>query len=75
MHKNVIIATVTLLLMTLPAQATDISATVIGVTDGDTIQVRNQQGEIIKVRLGCIDAPELAQQTWGKQSKNRLQQL
>ncbi|CDN12086.1 COG1525: Micrococcal nuclease (thermonuclease) homologs [Richelia intracellularis] len=61
--------------MTLPAQAADITATVIRVTDGDTVQVGNQQGKIIKVRLGCIDAPELAQQPWGKQSKNRLQQL
>jgi micrococcal nuclease len=75
MPKNPIIAAATFLALTIPVQAQDLSATVMQVTDGDTVQVRNQQGEIIKVRLGCIDAPELAQQPWGEQSKSRLKQL
>ena len=50
MQKNAIIATATLLLMTIPAQATDISATVMRVTDGDTVQVRNQKGKMALVK-------------------------
>ncbi|BAB77138.1 thermonuclease family protein (plasmid) [Anabaena sp. FACHB-709] len=33
--------------------------TVVSVGDGDTLRVRNQQGQPITIRLGCIDAPEM----------------
>ena len=50
------------------------SASVISVGDGDTITV-NQLGEKIKVRLGCIDAPEIKQSPYGEASRNRLRSL
>lgn len=50
------------------------TATVVSVGDGDTLTV-NQQGQVITVRLGCIDAPEMAQSPYGQQVASRLQQL
>jgi micrococcal nuclease len=44
------------------------------VVDGDTITVRQTTGEEMKVRLGCIDAPEKAQ-PFGQESKANLQKL
>jgi len=50
-----------------------IQATVLRVGDGDSIQVQisNQRR---KVRLACIDAPELDQPPWGVASRNYLKQ-
>lgn len=48
--------------------------TVMSVGDGDTIRVK-QNNQTITVRLGCIDAPELAQKPWGERSKYRLGQF
>jgi len=48
--------------------------TVVSVGDGDTIRVK-QNNQTITVRLGCIDAPELAQKPWGERSKYRLGQF
>lgn len=48
--------------------------TVVSIGDGDTIRVK-QQNQTITVRLGCIDAPELAQKPWGERSKYRLGQF
>ncbi len=48
--------------------------TVVSVGDGDTIRVK-QNNQTITVRLGCIDAPEIAQKPWGERSKYRLGQF
>ena len=48
-------------------------ATVVSIGDGDTIRVRMGH-ELITVRLACIDAPETAQQPYGKQSRAYLLQ-
>ena len=50
------------------------SATVVSVSDGDTMRI-NYQGETVTVRLACIDAPELAQTPWGPAATERLRQL
>lgn len=47
---------------------------VLNVHDGDTMRV-NCQGEKIKVRLYCIDAPELKQEPWGEQSRDFLRSI
>ena len=49
------------------------AATVIGVSDGDTLTVLSQ-GRPIKVRLANIDAPEKAQ-PYGARSKQSLSEL
>ena len=33
------------------------------------------QGQTVTIRLGCIDAPEMAQNPFGVQARNRLQQI
>jgi endonuclease YncB( thermonuclease family) len=48
-------------------------ATVVSVGDGDTIRVR-MNGKPITVRLACIDAPEMAQQPYGQNARQYLQQ-
>lgn len=47
---------------------------IVSIGDGDTIRVR-RSNQIITVRLGCIDAPELAQRPWGERAKYRLGQF
>ena len=47
--------------------------TVISIGDGDTIRVR-MNGKPITVRLACIDAPETAQQPYGQNARQYLQQ-
>lgn len=60
-----------LLLSATMAVATDFpEATVIGVSDGDTISVLLNQ-KVTTIRLACIDAPEMSQET-GYQSRNYL---
>lgn len=49
-------------------------APVLSIGDGDTITVRDQ-GQKLKVRLACIDAPESSQRPWGQQARAQLQQL
>ena len=46
---------------------------VLSIGDGDTIRVR-QASKAMTVRLGCIDAPETAQGTYGQQARSHLQQ-
>ena len=48
--------------------------TVLSVGDGDSITVIGN-GKKVKVRLACIDAPELAQRPYGQQAKRALQQM
>jgi micrococcal nuclease len=68
MNKKAVITTLasTLLLTPglVPAVAQSTLPTVISVGDGDSLRVRNQ-GKIITLRLGCIDAPEIAQKLRG----------
>ena len=42
--------------------------------DGDTVRVR-WDGERLKIRLYCIDAPELAQRPWGLESRDHLRAI
>ncbi|MBD2341239.1 thermonuclease family protein [Calothrix sp. FACHB-156] len=50
------------------------------VADGDTITVRQTDGKEMKVRLGCIDAPEIPHgkapgQPFGNEAKEKLRSL
>ena len=54
--------------------------TVTNVADGDTITVRQTTGQEMKVRLGCIDAPEIPHgnapgQPLGQEAKQKLSAL
>ncbi|MGV6815785.1 MAG: thermonuclease family protein [Thiotrichales bacterium] len=44
------------------------------VHDGDTIRAECG-GDSVKVRLYCIDTPELAQRPWGQEPRDALRQL
>jgi endonuclease YncB( thermonuclease family) len=44
------------------------------VADGDSVDLVCK-GKKVKVRLYCIDAPELAQRPWGQQSKHYLDSI
>jgi endonuclease YncB( thermonuclease family) len=44
------------------------------VHDGDTLRA-TCGGEKVKVRLYCIDAPEIAQKPWGSESRDHLGRL
>lgn len=50
------------------------SCEVLSIYDGDTMTVRCQ-GEKVKVRLYCIDAPEMGQKPWGRESRDYLRQI
>ena len=50
------------------------SCTVNSIHDGDTMRL-TCDGERIKVRLYCIDAPELAQKPWGRESRDHLRAI
>jgi len=50
------------------------AATVLSIGDGDTISVL-EHGQMLRVRLACIDAPETAQRPYGLASRNQLQAL
>lgn len=47
--------------------------TVLDIHDGDTLRVQ-RGGQVLRVRLACIDAPEL-RQPWGTASREHLRQL
>ena len=53
---------------------TTTDCTVSSVYDGDTMRVKCG-GELMKVRLHCIDTPEMAQRPWGKESRDYLREL
>ncbi len=42
--------------------------------DGDTLRAVCE-GERLKVRLYCIDAPEMAQPPWGRESRDHLRRI
>ena len=64
---------VLLLILSAFAAAAEYTGKVVSVHDGDTIRVLYHGGEL-KVRLECIDAPEL-HQPYGKDSKETLSNL
>jgi micrococcal nuclease len=47
---------------------------VVSTRDGDDVTV-NQGTQRLRIRLACIDAPEMEQNPWGSQSASRLKQL
>ncbi|WP_254939302.1 thermonuclease family protein [Cyanobium sp. Morenito 9A2] len=53
---------------------TRVAAKVLSVVDGDSLIVA-AQGKRLKVRLACIDAPELSQAPWGISSRAGLRAL
>ncbi len=63
-----------LLLSLTPALAQNTSATVVSIGDGDTLRIR-QSGQVMTIRLACVDSPERSQSPWGQQSTSRLKQL
>ncbi len=44
------------------------------VYDGDTVRA-TCGGERTKIRLYCIDAPEMAQKPWGRESRDHLRRI
>lgn len=50
------------------------SCSVVRVYDGDTMTV-NCAGQEERVRLYCIDTPEMGQQPWGRQSRDYLRRI
>ena len=68
----VVIAIFALFFNMLPS-ATD-GCEVLNIYDGDTMTVQCQ-GKETKVRLYCIDAPEMGQTPWGKQSRDHLRSI
>jgi endonuclease YncB( thermonuclease family) len=72
MNKSIVgLACAVLLICSGAVRAEDIVATVIGITDGDTITVLTPDHKQLRVRLAEIDAPE-AKQPWGQRSKQTL---
>ena len=50
------------------------TCTVMNVYDGDTVTLKCE-GKRQKVRLYCIDAPEMGQRPWGRESRDYLRDL
>lgn len=64
---------IAVIMVSLPVQAST-TAKVTSIIDGDTIDVQ-QGNRKIRVRLTCVDAPEIAQSPWGTQSATQLRRL
>jgi len=47
---------------------------VLHISDGDTLRA-SCRGETVRIRLYCIDAPELDQRPWGEASRDHLRRL
>ena len=58
---------------TVPTRVMD-DCQVLSVHDGDTLRAECH-GEKLKVRLYCIDAPEMTQRPWGAESRDTLREL
>lgn len=56
------------------AEANEIRARVVGITDGDTITVLTEQRREMRVRLAEIDAPE-RRQSFGDRAREMLSQI
>jgi endonuclease YncB( thermonuclease family) len=62
------------LLTPLSAFSTEWTGTVIGISDGDTLTVLNENKRQVKIRMAEIDAPE-SKQAFGTQSKKSLSDI
>jgi len=51
-----------------------LSCEVASIYDGDTMRVRCD-GQLMKIRLYCIDAPEMGQKPWGRESRDYLRSI
>jgi endonuclease YncB( thermonuclease family) len=58
----------------LPPPGAELSCTVAGIHDGDTLTARCDKGRII-VRVFGIDAPEMGQKPWGAYSRDLLRSM
>ena len=67
----VLLLAVTLAGQAVAAPPTSITGKVVSVHDGDTVTVRTDDGQTLKVRLHGIDAPELGQ-AFGTRSRDAL---
>ena len=63
-----------LLALNLPAQSAQATGRVVGVIDGDTLDILTASFETLRVRLSGIDAPELGQ-AFGRNAKAALSSL
>ena len=52
----------------------DMSCSINSIYDGDTMRL-SCNGKRMKVRLYCIDAPEIRQRPWGKESRDYLRSI
>lgn len=63
------------------AAAVDVSAKVVAISDGDTVQARTEAGQTKRLRLAQIDAPETGKgaakpgQPFGQNARHRLGEL
>ena len=65
---------IALILTSAPVQSQALmNGTVVSIGDGDTITVQDWSGMKTRVRLACIDSPEMSQAPYGEQSRSRLQ--
>lgn len=62
------------LAIALPALSAELAGKVVGVLDGDTIDVLTPAKELVRVRLAGIDAPE-KKQAFGNTAKQKLSDL
>ena len=59
----------------LPGRANQVAeCRVNSISDGDTLRA-TCAGEQVKIRLHCIDAPEMQQRPWGTESRNHLRAI
>lgn len=69
-----IVLTLVLLCLASICSAENFTGKVVGITDGDTITVLNEENSMQKIRLAGIDAPE-NDQAFGRRSKQSLSDL
>lgn len=55
-----------------PSRSGTVQAVVVSISDGDSLRMQ-LAGRQLRVRLACIDAPELTQNPWGQQARQALQ--
>lgn len=72
MNKTILSLSLLIGFYTCTAQAEQFR--VVGVSDGDTINVLSKDNRLVKCRLYGIDAPE-SRQAWGQRSKQSLSDL
>jgi endonuclease YncB( thermonuclease family) len=68
------VGALSLLLVALPALSETLSGRVVGITDGDTLKILDNDKQQHKIRLAGIDAPE-SKQPFGTKSKQSLAEM